>query len=361
MTRDTLLVKKQGRVWIYEPRSDGHRLDYVSLLVDHLRAANKAHVVVTTRQVLDSVEWRSKQSLRGVTICETVGRRLEPDLLRRVRDDGGTLVIPDGDKHLARVVLSPRALPRTRLLVMRGHPQPGIRANFVFAAKLLVVAFGRLRRQLTLLSLEATHHTQERSLQALGVRAVLDPVTLRPLTTAREDWKLRMGLAETTEVVAVIGDLSERKSIMEVLQAWDQSLPSSRVLALVGTPSESARLAFEAHAARHPANYFLRLEYVSDEEFDGWIQVADCVLMAYTDEASSGVLLKCAAAGTPVIVAGSRLVRAIARELEVPSILVPEIGVESLRLALGKIGRLGRTSAGTGERLTFAAELLGRE
>jgi glycosyltransferase involved in cell wall biosynthesis len=129
--------------------------------------------------------------------------------------------------------------------------------------------------------------------------------------SAREQRLLRKGLGVHPEelVFLIIGRLSPRKGVDIALEAWRQLAPQERpLLMLVGavhpdlTPTLTDAWAEELLAS---GRLIVRDKYLDSDVFDGYIAAADCIILAYSNEAPSGIFGKARAAGVPLLIAGN--------------------------------------------------------
>lgn len=368
-----------GPVWIVEPNPEGHRLWYVRLLLEAAAAAGSPlPTVVTTARAPQSREWATHLSE-----CDPDVRILDEanGWLRVVLAEATAarthVVLLEADAALpvlVRTALRARGRLRGTGLLMRAHPQGGMRGRLAFAGKLVLTAALRLLAPaFTLRTLEAVPQSRHPASAALGLPVTPDPVVFAPLLRSREAWLRQAGIPERSWTLLVAGDLSERKHVPEILQALQHlhavghgrqrpGEPAGGVrLALVGRLSAGARQAYESLSPEVRACITLQEGYLSDAELDTWIAAADAVAVLHRNEGSSGILLKCAAAGTPVLAGGARTVRIATRALSLPARLVdprPRDIARGLReLSRHEQARCPRNDL-SGSARDFAASLL---
>ncbi len=338
-------------IWVVEPNPEGHRLWYVRLLLEEQRrrAGGSSVVLVTVPAAPSSAEW-------GIHLGDAapgapgsaVGLRLRPwpkqgrsewlvSVLGDAQRAGAYVVLPDADRDLPLLV---GAALRTRLsrscsalrgaaLLMRGHPQPGPTGAGAFLAKSLIsTALRLLAPQLSVRTLEVSRSTQHRWCRALGLPVTPDPVSFAPADLPRPDWLARHGLPVDAQVLLLAGELSERKYLPEVLRGFSRLVTAPAGgrdnvrLVLAGRLSAAARRCYDELPAEIRAKILLREGYLAEDELDTWVAMAAAVFVLHRNEGSSGILLKSAAARTPVIAGGARSVRAAARALGMAGRLV---------------------------------------
>ena len=293
-----------GPLYVVEPASSGHRLWYVRLLAD---AAAGSCTLLTTPPVPASVEFElhlAGADLRTETVTPAGDRGrgwYRAALARAAAVPGSSVVMPDAEAALLPL-LGARAggVRAITVVLMRTTRGPGLRGLAVFVAKLLLVAALRLRWRSRLRAFALLPPGSElRPLHRLaGLRAVHDPVRFAPAEYDPAAARDRLGLPTQGQVFAVIGPLSDRKSVPEIIDAW-RSARRPGVLLLAGTaPPTVAAAAAEAGPA---APIVLRDGYLSDEDFDTYLVATDVALLLYRNRGSSGVLAKAVAADCDVL------------------------------------------------------------
>ncbi|WP_322759311.1 glycosyltransferase [Frankia sp. Cr2] len=338
---------KNYPIAIMEPNWGGHRLWYASLLLAEFR--DKYAVLFTTNQAVRSEEWRVHLSECTALIQTATGENsCRRAALKWWIRSNGFLIILDGDRILVHVLAAATAKiltgkrPRGALVLMRLNPTHGF--DYRFWTKLLAVATMRvLAPDIRCFGLQATRAGLSPIAERAGVRWLADPTCLSPQLIHKETWLSANMIPPSHRVFLVIGDLSERKNIPAIISAWRRSPPPDSVLLLVGRPSARVREICDTK----PSPQIRLIEgYVSDQVFDTWISVADAVYILHSNEGSSGVLLKCAAVGTPALVGGASSLITAAKELGLAAI-VTELNPSSIAAAthMAANGKLPRGSA----------------
>ena len=215
-----------GPLYVVEPASSGHRLWYVRLLAD---AAAGSCTLLTTPPVPASVEFElhlAGADLRTETVTPAGDRGrgwYRAALARAAAVPGSSVVMPDAEAALLPL-LGARAggVRAITVVLMRTTRGPGLRGLAVFVAKLLLVAALRLRWRSRLRAFALLPPGSElRPLHRLaGLRAVHDPVRFAPAEYDPAAARDRLGLPTQGQVFAVIGPLSDRKSVPEIIDAW---------------------------------------------------------------------------------------------------------------------------------------------
>lgn len=135
-----------------------------------------------------------------------------------------------------------------------------------------------------------------------------DPVdpgeSMEPRMTIRESF----GIEKERKMLLLFGMLNARKGVLALLTALQHlSEDACRRVAIVlaGRIDESDRAAIEAlaiMASERPLQLILRDEFVPDDRIQSLLSAADLALVPYQRHiGSSGVLIRAAAAGTPVL------------------------------------------------------------
>lgn len=325
-------------VLIVEPNPDGHRLYYVSLLVHWCRAGGHDVSIVTTPRATTSPEWTIH--LDGQLTPDAVVVRSEPwftfeNLAGHARSAAGLTVIPDGDRFLPSVAL--RGWPRGRrlsVLAMRPDAQPG-RSRVVRlvrgAAKKGLIAAAGVRRGVRAFALRSPLSTRRPPL-----RWVADPVTLRSDDETVAGLRRRLEAAGADYWIGVFGAISARKHLHVIAEALAE-VPGVGLLVAGEVDAEARELARPAFAKLDAAaRPHVELAPPLDEAtFDSAICAVDCVVVAHSNEGSSGVAAKAAVAGRRLVLAGARSLRRDAESLGDQAAWVP-IGVESIASAVAR-------------------------
>lgn len=302
-----------SHVVIMAPAMDGHRFNYVRIL---LAACDgwAAHVTVLT--TAEGREEFLAKNEGGVVphweIFEPGVDRLRAleDTSRRMR--ASMVVVPDGDRlafHLARRGRW-RGRGELRILVMREFAQPGARPALARPKTLLRKALFRFVDAMPGVRLFILGSALLVDGEAGGRRGafprVPDPIEFEPSEQTRQALRDEAGLEPATYWFAVAGWLDERKNIPLVLAALLSAadLVDRPVgLLLAGRQNESVRTAVAGQALAQLDRH------LSSTELDSAISLADCLVLAHSNEGPSGILGKAAAAGKPVLAAGARTLR----------------------------------------------------
>jgi glycosyltransferase involved in cell wall biosynthesis len=322
---------------ILETNGRGHRSWFVRLLVQESRHRTPPRMptIVTTAEVLTTDAWLEHLQSFRPAFDLVVARRPLFRVARRILCSPNYLVVPDGDKWMPGLCILSLWMRRSlvgSVLILRPTP--------VHSAKSRLAALTKrsLRRVLARWSPDMTVFELVAAPTNSNSNILLDPIAFAPAVVDREAWMIRHKLARSSRVALVIGDISERKCVAELAEAARLSDLPGLVLVAVGRPTPAIRSVFALAHSVGDKRVCLLENFISDQEFDTWIAVADAVCIIHRNEGSSGVLLKAWAAGTPVLVGGASSVVQAARTLgaariEAPS-LHPEVLVHQIEKAV---------------------------
>jgi hypothetical protein len=232
--------------------------------------------------------------------------------------------------------------------------------------RLLAWSVGRLGPQVAVLALSGDRRCARSAGTRPGLRWVPDLLSFQPSTSDRGQWYRDHGLDPGRVSYLVIGELSGRKCVPQILRSWSRTgSPQARLL-LVGNPDEDVRRAVAGLAGPARDTVVLVEGYQSEGDFDAWIAHADVVLVVHRNLGASGVLAKAAVAGTPVLVGGPAPLTAAAAALGLPAQVV-DVSAAGLDAALSDPALPARLRAAAGPAAVrtgghrFADALLGVE
>jgi glycosyltransferase involved in cell wall biosynthesis len=309
-------VSHEHGVAVAEMESAGHRLRYVRLLL--LAVPAERRVLLVPAPVRDSPEFAEhladvKADLVVLPDQRGAAMRLA---VATVVARGAQLVVPDGDKNVAPLLL---ALARARfprvavsLLLMRttlpGGPEP---ATAGMALKpLLAAVLARLPRVRVRFLTDAFGVVVRRR-GFPGIEPVRDPVEVLPDARPRPDDDQGGGRDDGDRPVAVgvFGVVSARKNVPVLLAALAGSPdddPVARAHLVVGgrcEPDVRDLLASSPDAVALAAAGRLHVDdrLLTEEEFDAAVAAVDAVAVLHDNDAPSGIVAEAAARGVPVL------------------------------------------------------------
>lgn len=303
-------------VHIVEANGSGHRLYYVRLLAEHALNRNYRVVLQLRDTSLASPEFRThiEHLSEHVAIVPATSFTLDEIAQRAGTLDATVTVIPDGDGYVYAVARGQRwkGSGRLSLLAMRERSEPRrTRLQTGVASALKRAAFWLARRAPRV----TVHVLASAAMRSKSASRVADPVTFAvshaEAAALRQEWSID----PTIFVFAIVGAIDDRKNVPLVLgalaDAATQAGDQPAVLLLAGRLAPNVREAIANCADLLPEGVDLVIvdEVLDDRRFDGAVALADCIVLAHSNDGPSGVLGKAAAAGTRVLAAGSATLR----------------------------------------------------
>lgn len=320
---DTLGSSPRRRVLIVEPNHSGHRLYYVRLIVNEVVSRGDVAIVGVGPGATSSEEWqlhlRKIRSQLEIVECGDSARRTVAELAALTFADH--VIVPDGDAIIAEIGRSRKWTTRATLaaLLMREHGQPsripGLAALKSKAKRLLVASAN---------GVSGVHVRVLKSSLWLGessAHTVRDPVSLVDDSGAIQNAVAQWDLNSDRYWFGVVGAISQRKNISAVAAALLSC--TSRPLGLVIAGKFAVDVVDEVEALVHELEEHgvavrIHDRLLSNLELDSLVAAVDCVVLAHSNEGSSGIMGKAAVLGTRVAAAG-------ARSLEVDCAALPHL------------------------------------
>ncbi|WP_247828495.1 hypothetical protein [Arthrobacter antioxidans] len=318
MIRDAAVSSRPRRVAIVEPNSTGHRLYYVRLLVEEAARRGDEVFVLLAADAPASDEYEhhlgaidgpfAVRSLPEGTTAMTLGH------LHHLARELGTdlVVVPDGDRVARAMALSPqwRGPGRLSVLVLREKAQSNGffgRAYLVNVLKSLIHCRADRGRHATVVLLKTSLWNGRSVLTTAN-----DPVTMLATKSSIRRFKEEMGLDAARHWFAVLGVVDERKNLPLVARSL-AALEGQRIGLLVAGRCSAAALASARPFLDSLRSAGVRVvvldRMLSDLDLDSAVGAVDTVVMAHSNDGSSGLFGKAAAAGTRIVAAGSRTLR----------------------------------------------------
>lgn len=320
-------MTERARLLLYEPNAGGHQSEFLTWLVQEWDEAHGRLMVAAPAKTLSASPLPDAlREAPGVRAIEL------PPPSRGTRDSLSRL---DPLRHLA-IAHSPDAIlsmtfehllvalaarrpigaPLSALTLRPtlhystlGSPPTSTREHLGrWAKRTLTTSALRHPSVSTLFSLDPTAVPR---LQALSpstrVLAVHDPVP--PMPSSKEDLRAVYGIAPTRMLVLHAGRLDERKGVFVLLDALRQLDPSFHPkLCVLMAGRLHSDVAKEVHQRASQIQrdtdiqLILDTTHIPDDRLAGLTQHADLILLPYQRHVgSSGLLLRAAAAGTPVL------------------------------------------------------------
>jgi hypothetical protein len=325
-------LSQQGEIAVAEMESAGHRLRYVRMLL--CAVAPERRVLLVPAAVHDSPEFAEHLAdvVDQVELLPGARREAMRVAVATARARGARLVVPDGDKNVAPLLLALARPGRVEvsLLLMRtalpGGPEPataGMALKPVLAAVLARMPGVRVR------FLTDAFGVVVRRRGFPGVAPVRDPVAV-PDAVSDADWARTNGPFVTEDGdqrtvrpfrVGVFGVISARKNLPVLLAALAGGTgdaaqrsstietgedPVARVHLVVGgrcEPDVRAILDSSPDAVALAAAGRLHVDdrLLTEDEFDAAVTGVDVVAVLHDNDAPSGVVAEAAARGVPVL------------------------------------------------------------
>ena len=315
---------------IVEISGSGHRLWYVSLLLERAIEQGLSFRLTISPQAAISSGWTEFVAplLERFPFDVNVSAKTRREILSIAARKGTRIVVPDGDRWIGALLASVfrgRKLA-ANVLIMRPFAEQSRKSQVKHWLKQ------------ALWSVATYCHPQVSvyrlvPLPGVGLlREIPDPVALHNPLVRRDDWFRSQALDPNMKWLVVLGELSRRKHLPEIFAAFasDELSCSAWGLVAVGTMSAEVEADLRRTASMHASRIVLRHGFVSGEDFDAWICHADAVAVLHRNEGSSGVLLKCWAAGTAVLAGGAQSVIKAARDLRLPGERISSVTAESI-------------------------------
>ena len=297
---------------IVEPNERGHRLYYVRLLIEECYSKGQKAIVLTTKAVVESGQWRVHIGDLGPALAiSSLGRftlRHIADVAARERAE--ITVLPEADRYLPSLFIRGWTGPgKLNLLVMRSVAQPGSTRPWLrpakTALKIALILGLRLHGNIEAFVLRSPLVARNGPLRWLP-----EPVTLA--SSPEQIGAIRRNLERFGRRYwfGVVGSTTARKNLPLIIRALPHQADTGIVIAGSVAPEVAATVApllenFQAHGGavvRIPGT-------LTDADFDSVIGAVDCIVAAHSNEGPSAVVLKAAVSGSRLVLAGAKSLR----------------------------------------------------
>lgn len=295
-------------VLVVEPKTSGHRLYYVRLLVEEILAQGQIAIVAGSKSARTTSEWAMHMGhLDGLIEFVEIVDNTSDEVSRTARQAAVQhVVVPDGDALAMELGWRRRWKSDATLsvLVMREPDQPsvvsGTKGGKGFVKTLLLHSATRLDRVKIYVLKSSLWKGKSR------LSFVNDPVSLaadpRVLRRAGTSWKL----SEEKYWFGIVGAITERKNIPMIVAALKQLDCRQIGLVVAGKISEGVKATLEIEDLKQfGLESVVHDRLLSDFELDSLVATLDCVVLAHSNEGSSGIMGKAAALGTRIVSAGA--------------------------------------------------------
>lgn len=300
------------RILVVQQLHSGHRLMYVRLVAQQILDYGDIPLIALTAEARKTSEFRlhlapilervSVVALNDFTIhgIERLSMQLRAD----------RTVLLEGDAFRSAVALRGWRSGDLAMLIMRPESQKvgvrGLPFLRTFIKRSLLAAAGQ-RKNVEVFTLVSGSST---SVEPSEVR---DPIVITGTSRDHADIGRRTGLDDDRKWFGIVGAVGARKNPLMVLAAARTALGAKDAVLLAGTIDSSIdkeQLRANVQALEVRGVRVLVLDRLLDDlELDGLLANLDCVVLAHSNEGSSGILGKAAALGTSVLAAGARSLR----------------------------------------------------
>ena len=317
------------KVAVFEPGFSGHRLHYVSLILQAINDLGLQPVLMTTAEAVDSVEFRSfigeisqayelyeLPDVFGARYCgiaDVKSRSLEFDrVICEVAPDH--LLIPTSETLFPIFVwrqatrFKPScSMPFTESLFL--SPGHGYRAqSFRRRIGNPIVRFCSRR-----LPIDVYAHVDPYQLETVATKkgtieyvVMPDPVPT-PCVISQDSARKKLGIRDDGRFIGICGAISASKGVHDLTRAFKLALPALRPndrLLLAGSFSDETReFIFSENQELIESKRIVAIDkFLSNDEIDWAFHATDLYCVAQIGRpGSSGTLLRAVAAGKPVL------------------------------------------------------------
>jgi glycosyltransferase involved in cell wall biosynthesis len=296
------------RTLIVEDNPDGHRLMYVSVLVESATAlGHEVHLALpqgVEDDALFDVHLRDLHCNPPPIRHALVGEASVAVVCQLSREIGSDLcVVPDGDVLATEVAWRGwKGSGALSALVMRDPLRPEVPADIprqgVKLAMLVLASLRRVRLSVLSETPRSGRWMRWSNYAPDPIRLWTDPSTA---TALRDELNLGPG-----RWIGVLGRVTERKNLPLVAEAIMESGLTDLGLVIAGQIDPDLVPELEVVAGRlRTAGFGVRVvdRLFSNPEFDALVGLVDCVVAAHSNRGPSGISLRAVAAGTRAVVA----------------------------------------------------------
>ncbi|MEI6536081.1 MAG: hypothetical protein WCN98_12110 [Verrucomicrobiaceae bacterium] len=326
---------------VVEPIPAGHRLYYVALLVNEIRAKGGRPVVLTTTSAAESSQWAIHLGQRPPeTVTQAEGKFSLHDIAAISESFGARLtIIPNADHHLVSIIRQGWKGPgNLKLFIMRAEAaQPGpplarMRPAKTVAKRFLICIAGLQPR----VQVFALRNPLSRRTGLL--HWVADPITFQGTSEQRDAMRQHLhAVSEDRYWLGVFGAINERKNLPLIVEAIiNEPLIGLLIAGDVGPAVQAATNPLLSQFIASGGVVIQIAGPVNDLDFDSAIGAVDCVVVAQLTEGSSSIVLRAAALGRRLVLAGAKSLRRDAASLGDQAIWVP-LDVGAIRRAVQRV------------------------
>ena len=301
---------------IYEPNLDGHRLSYVQHLVDFAfsQGSKNRVVLLGADSTFESAQAKTLRDAYDDRFSFVTAVDLKAGLAWARSNNAESMVLPDGDLHLTSLARCRRnALPANlSVLLMRSKLQMSPKywkANVKILVKLALAAFLSSSKQIKVARL-----TDPVS-RFWMFKTCPDPVDVTSISSSARSILLPGWTSESFSI-GVVGAIDRRKNLELISRAFMQYAQASTLVVAGRIDSNYFQELTNggALASRDGKKILVRNEIIPENQLNSIVSQLDVVAIALSNNAPSGILLKCLALGTPVVASGSAILKKLAKK-----------------------------------------------
>ncbi len=306
-----------SKTLIVEPTISGHRLYYVRLIVLGALARGQHVMVAVSPGATNTPEWRlhMSQMESEVEVIHSDDLRLSSIAALANQIGADHVVVPDGDKVAVKLGVRRRwsSTASMTALVMRENAQSSF-PIVVAVKRILKMALLRSANRVRGVTICLLKSSMWHGESALSVAR--DPVTLAGDAVNRQVAAAKWDLSVDRYWFGVVGAITDRKNLPMVCRGLSQikDLPVGLVVAGKIASEVAGRLpGLVSELEEVGVPVLIQNRLLDDIELDSLIEALDCVILAHSNEGSSGIMGKAAVLGTRIVSAGARSLEADCR------------------------------------------------
>lgn len=339
---------------IVEPNPSGHRLYYVRLLADGCHSKGRQVAILTTSVAVESAQWQVHLGdCAARVIIQPASTFTVSEIAKMSMEIGAEVtVLPEGDLYLLDVFRSGwKGSGELSLLIMRAHATPRGRMPWIAPVKTVVkqsLMLGSGLRQRVRISALRSPVVPRRG----PLRWAADPVTLACSSSDARAMRERLDSEGRRYWIGVFGVITPRKNLPLIVEAIEGEPQIGLLIAgtLHEQVAEQVAPLLESFVAK--GGRVVELPgMLTEVEFDSAIAAVDCVVCAHSNEGPSGVVLKGAALGKRLVLAGAKSLRQDAEFLSEQATWSP-LNASSIRESV----RHARRTPATDAKISLGAE-----
>jgi glycosyltransferase involved in cell wall biosynthesis len=321
---------------IVEPDPRGHHLYYVKLLMDHCRSQDDAVVIMTTANAVESSEWLALigECCPEVIVQPACGFSLEEIATVANQLGARMTILPEADHHLLPVLRRGwSGAGELTMLMVRVSVSSRASLSWTRPAKTLgkkvLIWLAGFRPRVRVFALRSPLVQEHGPLQWIP-----DPVALSDSDDEVVAIRDILDSGGRRFWLGVFGAITPRKNLPLIVEAIIDQPDIGLLLAGSVDSQVSAEVASLLDTFTKRGGRVVHLPGpLSEVQFDSAIRAVDCVVVAHSNEGPSGIVIKAAASGRRLVLAGAKSLRRDAVQLGEQAIWSP-LKVENIRAAV---------------------------